>query len=187
MNKKYIAVFCVLILMVSVFAACKKDDLEKTGEVGGTNSSEISTEENGEQYVTNVDGDKIPVTTDAKGNYDKIEDLVTQTTTKRDSQNSNAGTTNGGNESTGTTATTAPASTTTTTTTIPELTTTPTNTTSTTTSATTSSTETGSDEKTLEKGDVNGDGKIDISDATMVLMIYAYSVPNLSILIIFLC
>lgn len=140
MNKKYIAVFCVLILMVSVFAACKKDDLEKTGEVGGTNRNEISTEENGEQYVTNVDGDKIPVTTDAKGNYDKIEDLVTQTTTKRDTQNSNAGTTNGGNESTGTTATTSPASTTTTTTTttsaITTTTTTPTTTTTTTTTTT---------------------------------------------------
>lgn len=133
MNKKYIAVFCVLILMVSVFAACKKDDLEKTDEVGGTKSSEISTEENGEQYVTNVDGDKIPVTTDEKGNYDKIEDLVTQTTTKRDSQNSNAGTTNGASESTGTTATTSPASTTTTTTTTTITTTTTTTTTTSTT------------------------------------------------------
>lgn len=140
MNKKYIAVFCVLILMVSVFAACKKDDLENTGEVGGTNRNEISTEENGEKYVTNVDGDKIPVTTDTKGNYDKIEDLVTQTTAKRDSQNSNAGTTNGGSESTGTTATTSPASTTIANTTTTTTTTTTTPTTTTTTTTTTTST-----------------------------------------------
>ena len=101
MNKKYIAVALVMLLMVSVFAACKKDDPKPNEDVNGTNNAEISTDENGERYVTNVDGDKIPVTTDEDGFYDDIKDLYTQTTTKKDTQNSNSGTTVNQESSTG--------------------------------------------------------------------------------------
>ncbi|MGN0538528.1 MAG: hypothetical protein ACI4KI_01590 [Candidatus Fimenecus sp.] len=108
MNKKYIAVALVMLLMVSVFAACKKDDLKPNEDVNGTNNAEISTDENGDRYVTNVDGDRIPVTTDEDGFYDDIKDLYTQTTTKKDTQNSTSGTTESQESSTnGTTSTTA--------------------------------------------------------------------------------
>lgn len=108
MNKKYIAVALVMLLMVSVFAACKKDDPKPNEDVNGTNKAEISTDENGDSYVTNVDGDRIPVTTDEDGFYDDIKDLYTQTTTKKDAQNSTSGTTESQENSTnGTTSTTA--------------------------------------------------------------------------------
>ncbi|MGN1160892.1 MAG: hypothetical protein ACI4SX_01465 [Candidatus Fimenecus sp.] len=108
MNKKYIAVALVMLLMVSVFAACKKDDPKPNEDVNGTNNAEISTDENGDRYVTNVDGDRIPVTTDEDGFYDDIKDLYTQTTTKKDVQNSTSGTTESQESSAnGTTSTTA--------------------------------------------------------------------------------
>ena len=108
MNKKYVAVALVMLLIVSVFAACKKDGSKSNEDVNGTNSTEISTDENGELYVTNVDGDRIPVTTDEDGFYDDIKNLYTQTTTKKDAQNSASGTTESQESSTNsTTSTTA--------------------------------------------------------------------------------
>lgn len=89
MKKKYIIAVAVAILALAVlFAACKKDEEEEDKPVNGeSNAAEsISTEENGDMYVTNVDGDKIPVTTDKDGFFDDIKSLVTATTAKASEQ-----------------------------------------------------------------------------------------------------
>lgn len=86
MNKKIIAIAILFLCLVVVFVACKKDDGYKVGftvtlENGDT--VEVFENEDGENFVTNVDGDEIPVTSDEDGFYDSIEDLITETTTKK--------------------------------------------------------------------------------------------------------
>ena len=81
MNKKIIAIAVLLLAFVVVFAACKKDKPDN-GQTGDTSNGElqVSVDDNGDLYVTNMDGDKIPVTTDADGFYDDISTLITATT-----------------------------------------------------------------------------------------------------------
>lgn len=67
MNKKIIAV-ALLILMISVvFISCgKKRSWEKddtTAAPSETTSIEYTTDESGEKFVTNINGELIPVTT----------------------------------------------------------------------------------------------------------------------------
>lgn len=90
MNKKIIAVAVLLLSVVVVFAACKKNTEYKvayTVTLENGDVVEVYEEENGEKFVTNVDGDKIPVTTDADGFYDSIEALITETTKPADKNN----------------------------------------------------------------------------------------------------
>ena len=54
---------------------------------------EVYEDEDGENFVTNVDGDKIPVTSDPDGFYDSIADLITETTTKKSDNNDKNSTT----------------------------------------------------------------------------------------------
>lgn len=64
MNKKIIAVFCVVILMVSVFSACGKNGLYMQ-DINGTKQP-VVTDENGD-IVTDVDGEVAVYVTDANG------------------------------------------------------------------------------------------------------------------------
>lgn len=95
MNKKIIAVAILLLAFVVIFAACKKDKSD-SGKTDDPSDSALvpSVDENGEMYVTNMDGDKIPVTTDADGFYDDISTLITATTnpnTEKDDEKTPAG------------------------------------------------------------------------------------------------
>lgn len=83
MNKKIIAV-ALLILMISVvFISCgKKRDWEKddtTAALSETTSIEYTTNESGEKFVTNINGELIPVTTGKDGSVEFYEDLITKT------------------------------------------------------------------------------------------------------------
>ncbi len=83
MNKKIIAV-ALLILMISVvFISCgkkiiwEKDDT--TDAPSETTSIEYTTDESGEKFVTNINGELIPVTTGKDGSVEFYEDLITKT------------------------------------------------------------------------------------------------------------
>lgn len=83
MNKKIIAV-ALLILMISVvFISCgKKRSWEKddtTADPSETTSIEYTTDESGEKFVTNINGELIPVTTGKDGSVEFYEDLITKT------------------------------------------------------------------------------------------------------------
>ena len=83
MNKKIIAV-ALLILMISVvFISCgKKRDWEKddtTAAPSETTTIEYTTNESGEKFVTNINGELIPVTTGKDGSVEFYEDLITKT------------------------------------------------------------------------------------------------------------
>ena len=82
MNKKIIAV-ALLILMISVvFISCgKKRSWEKddtTAAPSETTSIEYTTDESGEKFVTNINGELIPVTTGKDGSVEFYEDLITK-------------------------------------------------------------------------------------------------------------
>lgn len=116
MSKKIIAVSVLMLAIVVLFAACKKDDYEVSFTVPMEDGEVITVyqDDEGNEFVTNVDGDKIPVTTDKDGFYDDITSLVTQTTTtttKADKNNSTTSTTKADKDNT----TTKPADDTTTT------------------------------------------------------------------------
>lgn len=86
MNKKIIMIAVLLLAVVVVFAACKKDDeyeVDHTVKLENGDVVEVYKDEDGEKFITNVDGDEIPVTTDKDGFYDSIEDLITETATKK--------------------------------------------------------------------------------------------------------
>lgn len=83
MNKKIIAV-ALLILMISVvFISCgKKRSWEKddtTAAPSETTTIEYTTDESGEKFVTNINGELIPVTTGKDGSVEFYEDLITKT------------------------------------------------------------------------------------------------------------
>ena len=121
MSKKIIAVSVLMLAIVVLFAACKKDDYEVSFTVPMEDGEVITVyqDDEGNEFVTNVDGDKIPVTTDKDGFYDDITSLVTQTTTtttKAEKNNTTTSTTKADKDNT-TTSTTKPADDDTTTTT----------------------------------------------------------------------
>ena len=78
MKKSIIAVALALVAMATLMTACKKN--EDFNEKPNTDKKiEYSTDENGDLFITNVNGEKIPVTTDKDGYADMYEDLVTKT------------------------------------------------------------------------------------------------------------
>lgn len=85
MSKKIIAIVVLMLALVFVFAACKKEEYKVSHTVPVENGEviEVYEDEDGNEFVTNMDGDKIPVTTGADGSMDNVEDLVTETTTKK--------------------------------------------------------------------------------------------------------
>ena len=94
MTKKIIVAALLVLAVTVLFAACKKDEYQVSHTVPvGTSSVEVYEDKDGNEYVTNVDGDMIPVTTDADGFYDNIENLFTETTTKKSNKNDKTTTT----------------------------------------------------------------------------------------------
>ena len=85
MSKKIIAASLLMLAIVVLFVACKKDDYEVSFTVPMEDGEVITVykDDEGNEFVTNVEGDKIPVTTDKDGFYDDITSLVTETTTKK--------------------------------------------------------------------------------------------------------
>ncbi len=83
MNKKIIAV-ALLILMISVvFISCGKKRIwekdDTTAAPSETTSIEYTTNESGEKFVTNINGELIPVTTGKDGSVEFYDDLITKT------------------------------------------------------------------------------------------------------------
>ena len=78
MKKSIIAVALALVAMATLMTACKKNEDFKE-KPNTENKIEYSTDENGDLFITNVNGEKIPVTTDKDGYADMYEDLVTKT------------------------------------------------------------------------------------------------------------
>ena len=78
MRKSIIAVALALVAMATLMTACKKNDDFKE-KPNTDNKVEYSTDENGDLFITNVNGEKIPVTTDKDGYAEMYEDLVTKT------------------------------------------------------------------------------------------------------------
>ena len=79
MKKTIIAIAVIIVIVCVMLCACgtKKGDEETTTTL--TAEIEVLTEENGEKYVTNKDGEHIPVTTSLDGAVDLYDDLVTKT------------------------------------------------------------------------------------------------------------
>lgn len=129
MSKKILIISAIILVLTVTLTACKSKDAKEnastTGEAVTSNTDTVVEtvpitdadgndimvtvyeDANGEKYVTNYQGDKIPVTTDADGFGDDVGSLITQTTAANTTAPAQGGTT----------ATTAPAQSTTTTTT----------------------------------------------------------------------
>ena len=78
MKKSIISVALALVAMATLMTACKKNEDFKE-KPNTDNKIEYSTDENGDLFITNVNGEKIPVTTDKDGYAEMYEDLVTKT------------------------------------------------------------------------------------------------------------
>lgn len=79
MKKTIIVIAVIIVIACVLLCACgtKKGDEETTTTLSA--EMEISTEENGEMFVTNKDGERIPVTTGLDGSMEFVDDLVTKT------------------------------------------------------------------------------------------------------------
>lgn len=78
MKKSIIVVALALVAVATLMTACKKNEDFKE-KPNTDNKVEYSTDENGDLFITNVNGEKIPVTTDKDGYAEMYEDLVTKT------------------------------------------------------------------------------------------------------------
>ncbi len=76
MKKTLVILSLVMLLCVFAFTACKNTAEDETPDEQQT--IEYSTYENGNLFVTNVDGEEIPVTTDKDGYVELYKDLVTK-------------------------------------------------------------------------------------------------------------
>ena len=120
MSKKIIAAALLVLAVTVLFAACKKDEYVLSHTVPAeTGVINVFEDKDGNEFVTNTDGDLIPVTTDKDGFLDDVEDLITATTdpSKKPSKKPviNENSTAPKTSTTTTTTTTSPSSTTTTT------------------------------------------------------------------------
>ena len=81
MSKKIIATALLVLAVTVLFAACKKDEYVLSHTVPAeTGVINVFEDKDGNEFVTNTDGDLIPVTTDKDGFLDDVEDLITATT-----------------------------------------------------------------------------------------------------------
>ncbi len=78
MKKRVFIISAALVLTAVMLCSCGKDGKIEENDTT-TAPVEYSTEENGDLYVTNVNGEHIPVTTDKNGMADMYEDLITKT------------------------------------------------------------------------------------------------------------
>lgn len=79
MNKKIILACVLLVLAVLIFASCGKKDKDGKNTTASSKSPEISTDSEGNRFVTNGEGVKIPVTTSKDGGVELVGDLITKT------------------------------------------------------------------------------------------------------------
>lgn len=79
MKKRVFIISAAIVLTAVMLSSCGKDGKIEENTTVSTAPVEYSTEENGEPYVTNVNGEHIPVTTDKNGMADMYEDLITKT------------------------------------------------------------------------------------------------------------
>ena len=124
MSKKILLISAIILVLTVALTACKgKDDeptpestdkvvqtVTVTGKDGGVTTVEIYEDASGDQYITNVDGEKVPVTADSEGFYEDIGYVVTSkpsNTEKNTSVNYLTGSTQ---PSSTTTTTTVPSS-----------------------------------------------------------------------------
>lgn len=91
MSKKILLVSAIILILTVVLTACKGKDNDTTpestdkvvqtvtvtGKDGGVTTVEVYEDTSGDQYITNVDGEKIPLTTDEQGFFDDIGYIVT--------------------------------------------------------------------------------------------------------------
>lgn len=92
MNKKILLVSAIILILTVSLTACKsktetpekESNTDKvvqtvtvTSKDGGVTNVEIFEDASGDKYITNVDGDKIPLTTDDQGFADDIGYIVT--------------------------------------------------------------------------------------------------------------
>lgn len=97
MSKKILVISALVLVLTVTLTACKSKKNDKTeskpentdkvvqtvtvtGEDGGVTKVEVYEDQSGDKYITNVQGDKIPLTTDSQGFNDDIGFLVTSTT-----------------------------------------------------------------------------------------------------------
>jgi len=83
MKKTIIAIALVIVIVCVVFTACKSktdEEATTTTTVPESTTIEVFTDpDSGEMYVTNKDGEHIPITTGLEGEMDFVEDLVSKT------------------------------------------------------------------------------------------------------------
>lgn len=96
MNKKIFIIAAIILVLTVALTACKSKEYDKkesttentdkviqtvtvTGENGGVTTVEIYEDASGDKYITNVQGNKVPLTTDSQGFSDDIGYLVTST------------------------------------------------------------------------------------------------------------
>lgn len=91
MSKKILLVSAIILILTVVLTACKGKNYDKTeentdkvvqtvtvtGKDGGVTTVEVYEDTSGDKYITNVDGEKIPLTTDDQGFSDDIGYIVT--------------------------------------------------------------------------------------------------------------
>lgn len=91
MSKKILLISAVILALTVILTACKSEvngptpestdkvvqTVTVTGKDGGVTKVEVFEDTSGDKYITNVDGDKIPLTTDDQGFSDDIGYLVT--------------------------------------------------------------------------------------------------------------
>lgn len=109
MSKKILLISAIILVLTVVLTACKGKNYDKTEEStdkvvqtvtvtskdGGVTTVEIYEDTSGDQYITNVDGEKVPLTTDSEGFYEDIGYIVTSkpsTSNNTSANNSTAGT-----------------------------------------------------------------------------------------------
>ena len=82
MKKTIIAIALVIVIICVVFTACKSktDGEDTTTTLPESTTAEVFTDsDSGEMYVTNKDGERIPITTGLNGEMEFVEDLVSKT------------------------------------------------------------------------------------------------------------
>lgn len=85
MSKKILSVSVCIVLLSLIFVACGKDKNEPVPD-DTTTSIEYTTDTDGNTYVTNINGELIPVTTGKDGSVEFIDDLVTKTKAQADKE-----------------------------------------------------------------------------------------------------
>lgn len=108
MSKKILLASAIILILTVVLTACKGKNYDKTeentdkvvqtvtviGKDGGVTTVEVYEDTSGDKYITNVDGDKIPLTTDDQGFSDDIGYIVTSKPSDDKNSTSSSGTEN---------------------------------------------------------------------------------------------